>query len=220
MRYRVLGTEIRSKNTAKTMAEASQALTHWLLARPRVSRALDFGCGKLRYTPYIARTSVALGIVDSQIQLERSQMIAGRLTSVSRYARRRWPRCRIHSVEQFWAGVQERYDFVLCANVLSAIPSRKARTRSLRAIQACLRPEGECLIVNQHSNSYFREARGRPEAIAHLDGRILPSIWGGCYYGILDRDKCTHILRSLGFMVLETWVEHQSTFVLVARGPR
>ncbi len=220
MRYAILGTEIRSENAAKTMGEASQALTKWLLSRPRVSRALDYGCGKLRYTPYLARRCLALGLVDSHVQLERSQVINGRLTTVSHYARRRWPRCRVYAVERFWAGVRERYDFVLCANVLSAIPSRRVRARCLRTVQACLRPGGECLVVNQHANSYFREARRRPGAVAHLDGWILPSLRGACYHGILGRDKSIRILRSLGFMVLDAWVENQSTFVLVISDPR
>jgi SAM-dependent methyltransferase len=220
MRYAILGTEVRSENTAKTMAEASQALRKWLLSRPHVCRALDYGCGKLRYTPYVARRCVNLGLVDSHVQLERSQLINGCLTTVSDYARRRWPGCKIYAVERFWGGIRERYDFVLCANVLSSIPSGKVRARSLRAIRACLRPRGECLVVNQHVNSYFHEARRRPGAIAHLDGWILRSPRGACYFGILGRQKTIRILRSLGFVVVDAWVESQSTFVLVVSDPR
>jgi Methyltransferase domain len=220
MRYRILGTEVRSENAAKPMGQPFQALVRWLASRSRVSAALDYGCGKLRYTPYLARSCLALGIVDSNVQLERPQLIDGRLTSVSRYARRRWPQCRVYVVEQFWAGVRERYDFVLCANVLSAIPSRRARSRSLRAIKACLPPGGECLVVNQHANSYFQEAKRRAGAVAHLDGWMLHSLRGACYYGILGRDKTVRILRSVGFAVLDAWVEKQSTFVLAAKGPR
>jgi hypothetical protein len=55
MRYTIVGTEMRSENTAKTMAEASRALTQWLATLLPVDRALDFGCGKLRHSPHLAR---------------------------------------------------------------------------------------------------------------------------------------------------------------------
>lgn len=170
--------EIRSENAAKPIAQASNALVDWLLSRPRVRYGLDYGCGKLRYTPYVARRCFSLGLVDSSLQLERPQIIAGRRTTVKEYARRQWPSCRIYTVQEFWCGTGEHYDFVLCANVLSAIPSRRLRERSLRAIKACLRQKGECLVVNQYRNSDFQQARKRGEAIPHLDGWILASSRG------------------------------------------
>jgi len=218
MRYKIDCAEIRSENAAKTMAEASAFLVDWLRSKPRVNNSLDYGCGKLRYSKYLARRCLRLSLVDSKVQLERSQVINKQVTNVIRYAHKHWPTCRTYTVEQFWAGVEERYDFVLCANVLSAIPSRIIRARSLRAIKACLRPEGQCLVVNQHANSYFKEAPKRAGATPHLDGWLLPSGRGACYYGILSREKTIRILRAVGFKVLDAWVEGQSTFVLVARG--
>ena len=150
MRYRVNGEEIRSENAAKPMAQASNALVDCILSRPCIDHALDYGCGKLRYTPYLARRCSHFGLVDSSLQLERLQMIAGRHTTVKKYAQTRWPSCRIYTAQEFWRGTDERYDFVLCANVLSAIPSRIIRSQSLRAIRACLRRTGECLVVNQY----------------------------------------------------------------------
>ncbi len=110
-----------------------------------------------------------------------------------------------------------RYDFVLCANVLSAIPSRQLQARSLRAIRASLSNQGECLFVNQHTNSYFRHARESLEATNHLDGWVLRSSRGASYYGILARDKILRILKANGFQVQKDWVDGQSTFVLAGR---
>ncbi|MBI1822327.1 MAG: methyltransferase domain-containing protein [Nitrospirae bacterium] len=200
------------------MAQASAALTNWILTRPPVRRALDYGCGKLRYAPYLARQCSQLGLVDSNVQLDRSQVIAGRRTTVKRYAQRHWPSCRIYAIEEFWHGIEEKYDFVLCSNVLSAIPSYHLRNRSLKAIMSCLRQKGECLFVNQYTNSEFHKARNRPEAIDHLDGWILASQKSASYYGILDRAKTIRILRAIGFRILEAWIDGQSAFVLVGCG--
>ena len=210
--------EIRSENAAKPMVQFSAAVVDWILSRPCVNRALDYGCGKLRYTPYLARRCRHLGLVDSAVQLHRSQLIAGNTTTIENYARRRWPSCRVYIVDEFWRGRPERYDLVLCANVLSAIPSRQLRTRSLRAIRSCLHQEGLCLVVNQHTNSYFRKACHRPQAIEHLDGWILKGSKGSTYYGLLNREKTIRILRSIGFRVVDAWVNGQSAFVLVRGG--
>lgn len=80
-----------------------------------------------------------------------------------------WPRCRIYSLDEFWSGIKERYDFVLCANVLSVIPSRRIRSRSLLAILACLTPTGTVFLVNQHTNSYFTEASASPYSVKYLE---------------------------------------------------
>jgi hypothetical protein len=217
MRYKVNGEEVRSENAAKTMKEASKAVVEWILAMPRVNRALDYGCGKLRYSPYLGLQCESLGLVDSAIQLERLQVIDNHLTSVVDYARSKWPGCRLYTVDQFWEGIEERYDFVLCANVLSAIPSRAIRSRSLYAIKSCLHRGGQCLVVNQHANSYFKEARRRPGAVQHLDGWFLPSSKGASYYGILDSEKTARILRAVGLTIVDSWVKGQSTFVLTRR---
>lgn len=211
--------EIRSENAAKSTGNPSSPLVDWILSRSRVKRALDYGCGKLRYARYLARRCSHLTLVDSRLQLERLQIIAGRSTTVERYARRHWPSCRIYAAEDFWQGVDDQYDLVLCANVLSAIPSRGIRARSLRAIKSCLHPTGTCLVVNQYANSYFRQARSRRDAIDHLDGWLLPSSMGASYYGILDRDKILRILRAVGFRLLNAWIDGQSSFVLVRRDP-
>jgi hypothetical protein len=217
MRYKVKDKEIRSENAAKPMARASTALVNWIRSRPHVHRALDYGCGKLRYTPYVARRCLQLGLIDSPEQLNRSQIIAGRRTTVKDYARRRWPSCRIYTAQEFWRGTDHRYDFILCANVLSAIPSRNILKQSLRAIKASLRPKGECLVVNQYRNSHFQQARKRPEAINHLDGWILASSRGTSYYGIWDRARTVRILRAIGFRIIDAWIKGESTYVLVGR---
>lgn len=218
MRYRVRGMLIRSENAAKPMVDTARALAEWLRHRPRTHSALDYGCGKLRYTAYLAARSKDLGIADSSTQLDRIQRIGERMTTVRQHALLRWPACRIYDLVQFWQGIPHAYDFILCANVLSAIPCPKTRGHSLRAIRRTLTPSGMLLVANQHTNSYFLKARERPGAFPHLNGWVLPTRNGAAYYGILTRDLTTQILRRYGFAVVDAWIDGQSNYVLACRG--
>jgi hypothetical protein len=217
MRYRIKDIEIRSENAAKPATDASACLVEWLRDREYTQSALDFGCGKLRYTPHLAKKSKRLGIVDSEVQITRNQIIDGGYTSVHEYVRRKWPQCRIHVLEEFCKNPSHRYHFILCANVLSAIPCPKARAMSLRAIYNALLSNGQVLFVNQHSNSYFKEAPKKPNTRLHLDGWIVQSRGGASYYGILNKDSVIRLVVRYGFSIDKAWVEGQSNYVIASR---
>jgi hypothetical protein len=219
MRYRVGQLTIRTENAAKVPREASRKLAKWLLANVRASRALDYGCGRLRYTPQLARVSKAIGLVDSEDQLDRRTRIGRTITSVRARAMHLWPACRVYSIQQFWNGTRERYDFALCANVLSAIPSLRLLTRSVLALHSSLTREGVVLFVNQHSNSYFTKTRTSPNAIPHLHGWVLNSRKGPAYFGILPKDRVISLVTSRGFRVHDAWIEGQSNYVLARKRP-
>lgn len=219
MRYTINGTEIRSENAAKPAADAAAALVRWIRGRDRTPSALDYGCGKLRYTAHLAKRSNSVGIVDSEVQITRKQRIHGEYTSVEDYAKRKWPSCTIQNLPDFWKQSALRYHFVLCANVLSAIPCPRIRAKSLRAIRAALGDHGRVLFVNQHTNSYFTEVRKKRSTRLHLDGWIAKSKSGASYYGILNKDTVVKLVLRFGFCVEEAWVEGQSNFVLVSGGP-
>lgn len=217
MHYRIRGVLIKSENAAKPMRRAAGPLIEWLMQRPYTAGALDYGCGKLRYTRHLAARSEDLGIADSMVQLDRIQRIGGRMTSVRRYAHKRWPNCHIYDLARFWEGIPHSYEFILCANVLSAIPCPRARARSLRALRSALAPNGILLVVDQHVNSYFAEAKRKPEAFGHLDGWVLQSRSGPAYYGILNKESTIKILSRFGFAVVDAWNAGQSNYVLVRR---
>lgn len=217
MRYRVKGVEIRSENAAKPAGDAATALVSWLRQREYTPSALDYGCGKLRYTHHLAHRSNRIGLLDSEVQLTRIQRIAGEETTVEDYAKREWPSCRIHRLKAFWATPFPPYHFVLCANVLSAIPSSRARAKSLRSIHAALHDNGHVLFVNQHTNSYFTEIRKRRTTRPHLDGWIAQSNAGASYYGILNEDSVIRLISRYSFAVEEAWIEGQSNYVLATK---
>ena len=217
MRYRIKGTDIRSENAAKPATDAAAYLVDWLRKRERTDSALDYGCGKLRYTQHLAHRSKHIGIVDSEVQLRRIQRIGGEQTSVVEYARKQWPSHTLQYLTDFWKKSSRCYDFVLCANVLSAIPCSRTRAKSLRAIHAALKQEGDVLFVNQHTNSYFTEVQKRPSTRAHLDGWLAESGSGASYYGILNRESVMKLVSRFGFSVEEAWISGQSNYVLAGK---
>lgn len=217
MRYQIKGMLIRSENAAKPMTDAAGPVVEWLKQRPWTHSALDYGCGKLRYTPHLAARSKHLGITDSAVQLNRIQRIGGRMTNVREHADEYWPACHIYELDQFWQGIRRRYGFILCANVLSAIPCPRIRAKSLRALHATLTSNGTLLIVNQHANSYFTQARERSEAFPYLDGWVLQSRKGAAYYGILNQESTIRVLTRFGFVIVDAWKNGQSNYVLAGR---
>ncbi len=217
MHYRVKGMLVKSENAAKPMTDAARPLIDWLTQRPYTHNVLDYGCGKLRYAHYLAARSAFLGLTDSSVQLNRIQRIDGHMTDVRQYANQHWPTCHVYDLAEFWRGIPCSYEFILCANVLSAIPCPRIRAKSLRSLHAALAPSGTLLVTNQHANSYFTEAREKPHAFSHLDGWVLQSRNGVAYYGILDQKATIRLLTRFGFVVVDTWTNGQSNYVLAKR---
>lgn len=216
MHYKVRNLEIRSENAAKPLAQRAKPLARWLGKLDPVRAALDFGCGKLRYSGVLAAKCAVLTLVDSKVQLERLQKVGRKETTVRHYARSHWPRCRVLSAEEFERD-QKQYDFVLCANVLSAIPNRNIRSAVLMRLAAALRSGGRCLFVTQYRNSYFKKVAASSAATGHLDGWILKTRRGNFYYGILNKEKLVGLIAAAGFRVKEAWVEGESAYALAGR---
>jgi hypothetical protein len=128
MHYRVRGRLIATELAAKPPSQASAHLLAFLKRYKRVVHAADYGCGKLRYAGALSAMADSVTLVDSPEQLDRQQVIDGEHTTVRQLAEQRWPTARIETVSQFQVRSKPRFDFVLCANVLSAIPTRSART--------------------------------------------------------------------------------------------
>ena len=219
MRYSVKGFEIRTENTAKSGSQPAAAVLRWICELYPVKAALDYGCGKLRYAHQLARKCSSLTLVDSKVQLDRIQLINGQRTSVRAYAQEHLPGVSVLSVEEF-GEADGAYDVILCANVLSAIPTAKARSSVLRKLCRSLGHSGRCLFVTQYQNSYFSNAARSPHAVPHLDGWILHTRRGAYYYGVLPREKLERIARRHGFAVLQSWVRGQSAFVIAGHRPR
>lgn len=216
MRYRVKGVEVRSENAAKPMSQPSRGLLKWISACARGPDILDYGCGKLRYADPLASRCDRLTLVDSQVQISRTQRIGDETTTVHDYASARWDHARVLSVREFQRD-RRKYDFVLCANVLSAIPNAKVRAGVIRLLANRLKGNGRCLFVAQFRNSYFKQLKQNPRSEDHLDGYLLRKGSQSSYYGILDPFRLTRVVRRFGHKVVKSWVDGESAYVLTER---
>jgi len=214
VRYRVRGVIVRSENAAKPAAQASKAVRDWLRRQPNVADALDYGCGKLRYAVDIAARAKRVTFVDSAVQIMRPQCLLGRRTTILDLVKQRWPSSRVLDAGAF-RGDARMYDLALCANVLSAIPSRRARLDVLRAIRQRLKPNALCLLVSQYRNSDFAAAASRPDAEPYQDGWLLRGRRVASFYAPLGAARLGAMARHAGFSVRETSLHDGAALVVV-----
>jgi hypothetical protein len=212
--YRIGSFVVPSHRTAKPPSQASSYLLRIIEGLGPVSRVLDYGCGRLRYANALSSIADSLTLVDSRSQLDRVGSIGGMDTTVRKMAREMFPNARVQSIEEFEADRRTKFDLALCANVLSAIPSKRGREKALINIRNRLKAKGVLLVANQHSNSFYTAVPRRPHVFRHLDGWIVPCGSKASYYGLINKEKAKHILEGTGFVVSEQWVVGQSNYAL------
>ncbi|WP_250953649.1 class I SAM-dependent methyltransferase [Escherichia coli] len=175
--------------------------------------ALDFGCGKLRYSEQLVNKFETVTFLDSRRQLERVQIIRGVQTTIPDYVINNYKNAKIVSYENI-DKITNHYDFILCVNVLSAIPCESTIHKVLSAIRELLKSDGEALIVNQYKSSYFkRYERG----IKHLHGYIYQNSRNAFYYGLLDVDTVSKICSDNNLEIIKSWSKAGSSYVVVGK---
>jgi len=217
MRYTVKGLEIRSENAAKSISQPSKYLRDWLMSLKKMNNVLDYGCGKLRYSVTLSKRCRLLALVDSEVQLKRQQKINNYYCSVYDYSKKQLRNTRIFTPHEF-INSSRKYDFALCSNVLSAIPSISARNTVINSIMIKLTGNGSALFVCQYRNSYFSKIAKSSNSFKFLDGWVVKSQHGNSYYGILDKKKIENLLVKHGSKIKESWIHDQSAYVLAGRG--
>jgi len=216
VRYRISGHEIRSENAAKPILRASKRVVDWLFENVQGGAVLDYGCGKLRYAKFLAEQCACLTLVDSKEQVDRLQMIDGEKTTVREYVSRRWDHANVFTIEEFRSR-RDSYYFILCANVLSAIPCAAAQNAAVRRIARSLSGNGQALFITQFRNSGFKKMARLPRAMPHLDGWILQTSKGMFYYGLLPLRKLEGLVTLNECCVDSAWTEGESAFLLAKR---
>jgi 2-polyprenyl-3-methyl-5-hydroxy-6-metoxy-1,4-benzoquinol methylase len=219
MRYRIQGHEIRSENAAKPASSASQWLLTWINGLPRQSTCLDLGCGKLRYTTPLAKRVRSVTAVDSRVQVDRIQRVGGEACSIRDYVRKHISNARVYAFDEVrWRS--HRYDFVVCSNVMSAIPCLRTRKQLMTYAKKCLKPTGRLLITTQFRNSHFKSWRTNPNAKPYLDGFIVRSRGRASFYGLLDAKDLVSLCNLSGFRILEFGHIKELAYVLAKSRPR
>jgi len=178
MRYKVVGRRIiRSENAAKPPAQRSMHLHKFISSLPEVEASFDLGCGKLRYVDSIRQCSRTITLIDSEIQLSRTQNIGlfGR-TSIREI-------CRdsnvIHcqNIREFRTN-NISYDRGFCLNVLPIIPSESIRRNIVRSAFQRLKRGGKCYFVHHYRNAEYRRLCDRHDATPFRDGYIIDGFRG------------------------------------------
>ena len=82
LNYKINGMTIRSENAAKPHTMPSNYLCNHIENSVKNGMALDFGCGKLRYSEQLVNKFEAVTFLDSRKQLERVQIIRGVQTTI------------------------------------------------------------------------------------------------------------------------------------------
>lgn len=215
MRYKVQGELIKTENCAKPCAQASTWVLSWIRSLPQKAVALDFGCGKLRYTIPLAKHLRAVFAVDSSYQLFRRQTINGRYATVQEYVKQRLPNVYVSPVQsRRW---RHTFDVILCANVLSTIPDRKVRQRVLRCLGNRLKLNGTILVCVQFRNSHFAGWKHNSRARRYKDGWLVKNAKGASFYGIIPPQKLIKACKDAGLKVISGGSHGESAFAIATR---
>ncbi len=204
------GIEIKTENAAKPQSQASKFLLRLLRTLPPVSSAFDYGCGKLRYHRPISDTTDTLALVDSEIQLSRTQVLPSKKTSI-RSAFSKSNRITVYNDYEF-RKLKTQFDRGFCINVLSVIPSFEHRRQLVTTIHERLHPKGKCLFVVQYRNSDFTRMSKMPNARPWLDGFLVDSLRGYSFYGLISPQRLNDSLETAGFRICGTQLNEGSVY--------
>jgi 2-polyprenyl-3-methyl-5-hydroxy-6-metoxy-1,4-benzoquinol methylase len=190
------GIIVKSENAALTTKQTNKVILKYISELPSDLVALDYGCGKLRHSIPLYEKVRELSVIDSDIQINRLQQINGIRTSVISYVQLYMPKAKAFTISSFSWPVQE-YDFILCTNVLSAIPDYSERQKILNHIWKMLKPGGKALISVQYRNSYFKTYQNNPVATCFLDGWLIKrKDKTYSFYGIISKDELINMCVS------------------------
>jgi len=108
-------------------------------------------------------------------------------------------------------------DFVLCANVLSAIPGRDNRLRAIGAIRSHLKAGAVALFVVQFRNSHFKRWHSATNAISHDGGWLVRGRTGASFYALLQPDELAEHVLAGGLYPVDVWTKGEAAVVLALR---
>lgn len=177
---------------------------------------LDYGCGKLRYFDELRKLSKNLYLLDSDIQLFKKQQIQGERTSVNEYCQK-FKNVHPLTIDKIEA-YQNRFDLILLANVLSAIPVYKVRVQVLDNINKLLNESGKAIIVLQYKDTYFKQYKEREGAQLQNQGYIFKTQNQVRYYAMLDDKEMKKLFSKTKLKIESITKRRGRLFIEVKKG--
>ena len=137
MRFRINKNWIvKSENAAKPMAQESNFVKQMIREMEPVNALLNFGCGKLRYLNEMQETSKHLVLVDSEIQLSRTQTLLGKKASIRELFADSNSVEVMNSKELIQSSLM--FDKAFCLNILSVVPIIPVRQAMILRVGALI----------------------------------------------------------------------------------
>ncbi len=212
MHYRINDINIKSEYAAKSIKQQNKRVINFIENLPNDISVLDYGCGKLRYTIPLSYTVNKVTAIDSYEQLNKIQIINDCRTTVHKYAEDFLDNVSVYNLESsYWK--QNKYDVIICTNVLSAIPDDSDRVIVLKNIKNLLNSDGYMFLSVQYRNSYFSYCSKRKDIIRYNDGWISKFGDRHTFYGIISPTKLKLLCNKANMKVIEDINEDGSVFV-------
>lgn len=186
--------------------------------RRSAARIADQGCGKLRHFSILRLHFSHITLVDTEIQLSRTQLIGKKATTIQKYIERvdrGRGKYRTVSNTQF-RSASLKLDLVFCVCVFDVVP-RSIRRVIVKAASSNLKKGGYyCIIVPRNDQSIT--SRCRPEMV-YEDGCLFQRNSVTTFYANFSADSSPlrHLRRSLsknGFSVVSEFSNYRQLCII------
>lgn len=214
MHYLINDCLIKSENAALSSHQTNIEVIKYIDKLSTGIDILDYGCGKCRYSRQLNTKSRKLVLIDSEIQISRKQIICDVKTTVKEYAKNYLTNTLVYALENIQE-IDLKFDFILCTNVLSAIPKTEDRVKTLNQIKHLLNFEGNALITVQYYNSYFNTYSNNPKIIEYNGGWIIPKGNDYTYYGIIKPKSLIEYCNMAGLFIKNKFSKDGSIYLTV-----
>lgn len=216
MHYKIKNLVIKSEYAAKSVRQPSSTILKIINNLSKDLIVLDYGCGKLRYTIPLSKVVNLVYSIDSEEQLLRNQKINDVTSNIFSYANKYFNNVYIYDLKSAqWK--YKKYDFVLCANVLSAVPLYEDRIQIIRNIIDVLKQDGQALITTQFYNSYFCTYADKKNSIKYYDGWIIKSKNYSSFYGMIGIKKLKYYARIAGAKIINAYTRNGSAYLTIGK---
>lgn len=207
---------VKSENAALSTRQTNKVVLKYIDNLPDNINILDYGCGKCRYSLQLGKKASHIILLDSQVQISRTQTIYSNKTTVELFANSNMKNASVCSIENF-DFTKQQFDFVLCSNVLSAIPDKQTRKNLLDNIHDILLDNGTALITVQYRNSYFNTYKNRKGVEKYKDGWLIKRNNSYSFYGIIYPEQLIEMCLKSELKIENVYKYDGSVYLTVAR---